>query len=171
MSAQGRERETRERVAREIHAAYMGWPHEVTSDALWKIRTPREREGFYGAADRILRDVHESGEPVAWLGQVKRDGAWEDDFATYDPAERDEYIEQEEHIRTLPGMVEYQYRVVPLFSAPPATSGEREAYTLDEIDAALYAAHCEWDARNMASFSSLMVKHLLATRTPTKEET
>jgi len=41
----------------------------------------------------------------------------------------------------------------------PATP---ERYTLDEIDTALYAAHREWDAKNMASFSSLMVKHLRA---------
>lgn len=46
----------------------------------------------------------------------------------------------------------------------PAETG---AWTLEQIDVALYAAHREWDARNMASLSSLLEKHL---RRPSEEQ-
>ena len=48
---------------------------------------------------------------------------------------------------------------VPLYLKAPQP--EREDWTLDEIDQALYAATREWDGKNMASLSTLMMKHLL----------
>ena len=57
---------------------------------------------------------------------------------------------------------------LPPDDTAPSVEGEREErYTLEEIDAALYDAHREWDASNMQSFSGLMVEHLRKVRTPT----
>jgi hypothetical protein len=39
-------------------------------------------------------------------------------------------------------------------------------WTYEEIDAALYAAHGEWDYLDTTSLNELMRKHLLATPTP-----
>ena len=53
-------------------------------------------------------------------------------------------------------------------AAPEGGENEAETFTLDEIDAALYNAHRDWDERNMVSFSTLMVKHLRSLSRGTK---
>ena len=53
-------------------------------------------------------------------------------------------------------------------AAPEGGENEAVTFTLDEIDAALYNAHREWDGRNMVTFSRLMMKHLRSLSRGTK---
>lgn len=110
-------------------------------------------------AARILA-LLDVGEPSAWMVEyLEMDGTWQ----TEDPP----FYHEEDAINRAasyePWDGEVCARVVPLYASPAPVEPEGErTWTADEIDAALYDAHREWDERNMASLSDLMLKNLRA---------
>lgn len=93
MTASEREREI---VAREIAAAYMGWPFEHVVAETWEDwRNADKLGGFYEAADRILSALRTSPQPSpakeeerieGWATQViEYRGAKAFAFATTEP--------------------------------------------------------------------------------------
>jgi len=76
-------------------------------------------------AEAVARSLAGSEARVerAWLGQIWEDDVWCDDYVTFDAFERDEWEEQEADVRTIPGMEDHRWRVVPLYT-PAAPTAE-----------------------------------------------